>query len=319
MVLHRSNFNIPARLSFQPFVVNWHIAEAEIVEWVEEPKLRNDWLRVRIEEALVFGGLGEMDEIRRPGISSITALIARHSIPPDVLRPHENCHNTLDVSDRRFKVLVCQRPEFKDGPWALAPGEVTRNAWIMYEEFRNLEADPDPELAWLWSVLKFLNKWGLWSFDRGYSEDRPSLPLRIMPPSALHPVQEPKKPDFVLLVPHLLKEEQERYRKALLPSNRLRWLRSHRLEHETADEYPFIRVRRSCCSHTIEATITIDHIAKIQSGICKRCHKVFQKETRHKKSYCSERCFNAAGVQRWREKQRKAAKKGAGNGTKKAR
>lgn len=117
------------------------------------------------------------------------------------------------------------------------------------------------------------------------------------------------RPDFVLVMPHLLRAQQERYRAALLPSNARPWLRSHPLSLGTTDEYPFFLVERSYCNQAIEATITIDHLAGLEFGICKRCHKVFQKETRHKRSCCSERCFNAAGVQRWREKQRKTARK----------
>jgi hypothetical protein len=85
----------------------------------------------------------------------------------------------------------------------------------------------------------------------------------------------------------------------------------HPVNLDTAAEFPFYRVQKSCCVDAIDATITIDHLSGVKHGICKRCRKVFEKETRHKKNYCSERCFNAAGVQRWREKQRKAAKKGA--------
>lgn len=326
MVLHRSNFVIPARFSFQPYSVEWRLVSAEIVDWVEEPKLRQmmskppddpekTWLRVRIEVPEVSGSEGVL-RLHIPGIGiypSHTVHMDRASIPADVLLAHENHRNTPDVADRWFRVLICQKPEFKYGLWALGPGEVTKSAWIMRDEFINLEADPDPALGWGWSVRRFLNKWGIWEQDKGYTEDwtvnslvHPRIPL-----SALMSEQKSERPDFLLVMPHLLKKQQEKYRKALLPGSRLSWLRSHRLEHTTADEFPFIRVRRSFCSEAIEATITIDHIERFKFGICKRCHKVFQKETRHKKSYCSERCFNAAGVHRWREKQRKAAKKGA--------
>lgn len=123
--------------------------------------------------------------------------------------------------------------------------------------------------------------------------------------------QKPDRPDFVMVIPHLLKAEQERYRKALLPRNARQWLRRRPLNLIPADEFPFFRVCKSFCADAVETTITIDHLAERKFGICKRCHKDFQKETQHEKNYCSERCFNAAGVQRWREKQRKAAKKEA--------
>ncbi len=314
MVLQRSIFEIPARFSFQPYSAKWRYANAEMVEWVEESKLRpimaestdepeKTALRVRIGAPDLYGFAFELEP-------SHTVLMDRASIPPDVLQPHENYRNTPDVSDRSFQVLIYQKPEFKDGIWSLKPGDTTKNAWLMRDEFLSLEADP--ELGWDWSVRQFLNKWGLWSLDSGFTEDWASYrnPLRMLAPSASRPTQQQNRPDFVLVMPHLLREQQERYSKALLPSNRRNWLRSHPLRLETVDEPPFFLVRGSSCSPAIETTITIDHLAERQFGICKRCHSVFEKETRHRKSYCSERCFNAAGVQRWREKQRKAAKKG---------
>jgi len=322
MVLHRSNFEVPAQLNFLPYAVEWRFVRAETVDWVEGPKLLGisskepkdsdkTWLRVRIEIPKPSTNLYNFDF---PGIGAhpmYTVLMNRASIPTDVLPAHENCHNAPDVSDRWFQTLVCQIPELKSGLWNLKPGEVTKNAWIMRDEFVNLEANPDPVLGWDWSVRGFLNKWGIWEYDRGYSEDwaaRP--PLLMMPPSVSLSESIYKSPDFLLVMPHLLKAQQEMFRKALLPSNSRPWLGSHPLGLETADKFPFFRVRRSDCHHAIEATITIDHLEKRQFGICKRCRKVFQRKTRHKKNYCSERCFNAAGVQRWRLKQRLKAKRG---------
>jgi len=83
------------------------------------------------------------------------------------------------------------------------------------------------------------------------------------------------------------------------------------LSLETADELPLYFVRESYCKSAIEAVITIDHFKKRRFGICKRCHALFKKETRHKKSYCSDPCINAANVQRWRDRQRTLQKKGA--------
>ena len=58
MVLHRSNFEIPAQLSFRPYAAEWRIALAETVEWEFNPILvigakavspEKTWVRVRIE------------------------------------------------------------------------------------------------------------------------------------------------------------------------------------------------------------------------------------------------------------------------------
>jgi hypothetical protein len=328
MVLHRSNFEIPARFSFQPYVAEWRFVSVETVEWDEEPKLKKvfqkkednsekTWVRVRIEVP-DMSDPGNSLGFYIPGIGvhpSYTVLMNRTSIPPDVLQAHENYSNTPDISGRYFSVLICQKPEFKDGLWALKPGEVTKNAWIMRDEFLSLGADPDPESGWDWSARHFLNKWGLWGFGQVYVEDWDLAYLQALMEPLLSVRGERAykidKSGFVMVIPHLLKEQQERYRKALLPSNARPWLRSHPLNLDTADEFPFFRAHKSYCSDAIDTTITIDHLAERQFGICKRCHNVFQKETRHKKSYCSERCFNAAGVQRWRENQRNKTKKGA--------
>jgi hypothetical protein len=219
------------------------------------------------------------------------------------LQAHENYHNTPDLPGRTFQVLICRKTEFKDGLWALKPGEITKSAWIMRDEFLNLEADP--ELGWDWAVRQFLNKWGMWDSDRGFSEDWASRPITLMAPSALRQGPKTERPDFMLVTPHLLREQQAKYRRALLPSHARSWLRSHPMSLESADEFPFFRVRSSYCSSAIEATITIDHLADIKFGICKRCHKVFEKEKKYKMSYCSRSCANAASVARFREKQRK--------------
>jgi hypothetical protein len=107
---------------------------------------------------------------------------------------------------------------------------------------------------------------------------------------------------------HLLQNQQERYRKAIFSANARRWLSLHPLDLATAGEFPFHRLRKSCCSDAIEATITIDHLAERRFGICKRCHKVFEKEKQYRMDYCSRTCANAASVERFRERQRKERK-----------
>jgi hypothetical protein len=112
-------------------------------------------------------------------------------------------------------------------------------------------------------------------------------------------------------VPHLLKKQQEDYRKAILPAKANSWLRSHPPRLDTAEEFPFFRVRASYCVNAIEATITIDHLSGIKHGICERCHNVFEKEKKYRMSYCSRSCASAASVERFRNRQRKDLKKGA--------
>jgi len=318
MILQRANFNVPARFTFQPFAAKWRFVGAELVEWVEEPKLRplfgeaeedpeKTWLRVCIEVPDPDGdgiGLGGLGSLYGCGLyRSYRVLMERASIPPNVLQAHENCHNTPDVLGRSFQVLICQKHEFKDSPWGLKPADATKNAWIMSNEFLNLEEDRESD--WEFNVWQFLNKWGIWEPGRGFTEDWSASPIQIALPHVPLLKQEIDKPDFLLVMPHLLKEKQGMYRRAVLPSNSRAWLRSHPLSLGTAEEFPFFRVRTNYCSHAIEATITIDHLAEIKHGICKRCHKVFEKEKKYKMVYCSRTCANAASVERFRERQRK--------------
>ena len=320
MVLRRANFEIPAQFSFQPFAGSWRFASAETLEWAEEPGLRlmsfeprdnaeKTGVRVRIDvpDMSAPGNTGTAFMLGLGSYVSYTVIMDRASIPPDVVQPHENYLNTPDVSGRLFSGLICQKPEFKDPLFALSPGDAKKNAWIMRDEFFNLQADP--QLGWDWSVRRFLNRWGLWNYSRGYTEDWASMPIRILSPSAPLPDRKRDTPDFTLVMPHLLKELREKYRTAILPSNARAWLRSHPLSLETADERPFFFVRRRFCKDAIEATITIDHLAMRRFGFCKRCGNQFEQETQHKRNFCSRRCIQAAGVKRWRAKQKLEAKR----------
>ena len=310
MILQRANFNVPARFSFQPYTAIWDLETAETVEWAEDPTLlrkiftpaderpEKSWLRVRVGVA-VYGGLEMLYGFGdRP---SYVVLMDRASIPPDVLSAHANHRNTPDIAGHQFPVLICRKPEFIDSLWALKPGQVTKNAWIMRDEFLNLDTENDWEL----NLLRFLNKWGMWDSGRGFSEDWALRPLTLLPPSAPPGVQESDRPDFVLVTPHSLKGQRDKYRRARLQSNARSWLRSHPLSLETGDEFPFFRVRSSYCRAAIEATITIDHLSGVKAGICKWCHGVFEKEKNYRMSFCGRSCANAASVARFRERQRK--------------
>lgn len=316
MVLHQSNFEIPARFSFQPFIAEWFFAVAETVEWTDAPTLKmafqpdgdseKNWLMIRIEVPET-----EFSTRLMLGFEPVfqTVLMDRSSVPPDVLQAHENHRNTPDISGRSFRMLICRKPEFKDRIWDLTPGKPTKNAWLMRDEFLNLTSDS--ELDWGQSARRFLNKWGLWSIGRGYERAWTAHYPMLAKLATAGTRELVDTPDFTIVMPHLLKAHQERYRRALMPSKARNWLSLHPLHLSTAGKFPFFRVNKSYCSEAIEATITIDHLGEKRFGICKRCHKVFEKETNHEKNYCSKPCINAASVQRWREKQRNAAKKGA--------
>jgi len=104
----------------------------------------------------------------------------------------------------------------------------------------------------------------------------------------------------------LMRRKREEYRKALESRNGHRWLSTASpLSFSTTEKPPYFLVERHFCEDAIRATITIDHLAGRRFGFCKRCGKQFEQETKHDKNYCSRECINAAGVKRWREKQRK--------------
>lgn len=317
MVLQRVNFEIPARFSFRPFSARWEIRTAELLDWPEEPKpigkfripaigspmvkprmaslMEREWVTVRIDASggstagmLDLYGLG-------PG-SSHTVEMYRNDIPSDVLRPHENQRTSPDISGRTFSVLVCSKPEFKTILTQAKPGDAAKNAWAMRDEFLNLDgADSNDPLDWLWSLRQFLNRWGLWS-----------------PGLGVHSRMLAEMPGFAVAFPHQLRERREEYRKALERKNARKWLSTAPIVNfTTTDKWPYFLAERFYCDEAIRTTITIDHLAERKFGFCKRCGRQFEQETEHKKNYCSRQCIQAAGVQRWREKQRKAAKKGA--------
>jgi hypothetical protein len=186
------------------------------------------------------------------------------------------------------------------------PGVAKKNAWIMREEFLNLPAYDGSD--WNSNLCRFLNRWGLWGTGQQFTAGTlgkayPNLSLLSGLPLY--------RREVVCLAPEMVKEQHKKYSRGLLPTNRRNWLRSHPMSLQTVDEPPYFHVRRSYCTDAIETTITIDHLADRQFGICKRCHSVFEKETQHKKDYCSRTCINAANIQRWREERRKLQQKGA--------
>jgi hypothetical protein len=305
MVLHRSNFDIPARFCFRPFSVRWEVRTAELMDWWEPPKSNlllgppigrkpeSEWVSVRIDPSgFAFGGLSEL--------TAHTVQIHRKDIPRDVLNQQENCRNTLDISGRHFTVLVGFYPEsnsiLPQSKWK--PDEKTKNAWIMRDEFLNLSVSDESE--WPVCLKQFLNKWGLWSygivFDVSLAEERPG---------------------FVLEFPHLLSQKRTEYRKALQLESARKWLSTanplFQFPHgiSAMDKWPHFLVERSYCEDAIRATITIDHLAERKFGICERCHELFEKETKHKKRYCSESCINAANVKQWRDRHRKGEQRNA--------
>lgn len=318
MVLQRTNFEIPARFRFRPFSARWEIRTAELLGWPEEPKpiarfrvpsigspmakpriaslMEREQVTVRIYAP--GGSTAGMLDLYGIGLGpSHTVEMYRDDIPQDVLPSAENRRTSPDISGRTFSVLVCSKPEFKSLFPQSGPGDAIKNAWAMRDEFLNLDgADSDDPFDWLWSLRQFLNRWGLWAPGLGYHVGVLSAEL----------------PGFAVAFPHQLRERREEYRKALERKNARKWLSTTPpLNFTTIDEWPHFLAERFYCDEAIRTTITIDHLADRKFGFCKRCGKQFEQETAHKKNYCSRQCIQAAGVKRWRDKQRKASRKGA--------
>jgi hypothetical protein len=313
MVLRRSNFEIPARFSFRPFSARWIRCDAELVEWYEKPEPLGGFpplpvkpiapfaterekvlVRIEVPDDSTSGMLAAMGLGPCP---SHTVELFRDNVPSDVLRPHENRRKTPDISGREFAVLVCKRREFESFlPSGWKPGDVEKNAWAMRAEFFDLDEDD-----WEWNLQLFLNRWGLWNYGAGFQVGFGE-----------------RMPGFALVLPHLLKEKREQYRKALALKSARAWLSTKQpLSISTMDRPPYFRVERFFCEDAIQATITIDHLAGRQFSFCKRCRRLFEHETLHKKNYCSRQCIQAAGVKRWRSKQKKkATTKGANRNAK---
>jgi hypothetical protein len=302
---HPSNIAIPARFIFRPFSTHWETCCAEIISWRDETPTflgrRSRALIASAEDVLVrvdvpfFAGLGQSFREFYPLESSYTVAIYRSEVPGNVLQPYENPRDTPDIAGREFSVLACARREFEKVVPSLTPKGVAKNAWKMRNEFLNMEKETD-------ALCSFLNRWGLWSHDRGY-----------------HVELDKKMPGLVLALPHLLWEQRDKYRSALAGSPRT-WLSTARpLSFRRIDETPYFIVDRSYCEEALEATITIDHLSNAKFGICKRsdCRRLYVRETKQKRLYCTTRCAHLANVRKLRAEKRKTESKGRNYATRK--
>lgn len=309
---HNSNFEIPARFSFRPFSARWQIGTVEIVGWWEKPKYagapaiglpmikplkelpEHEQITVRIEvpDESTAGMLGGLYGL---GLNpSHTVEMFRADIPTDILAPHESRKTSQDISGRTFSVLMCSKPEFKALFPQSGPGDAVKNAWAMRDEFLNLDGtDSADPFDWIWNLRQFLNKWGLWQYGLGYYTGMMSTEI----------------PGFAVVFPHQLRVKRNEYRKALEHKGARKWLSTaHPLSFSTTAAPPYFLVERFYCEDAIQATITIDHLAERQFGICKRhdCRKLFEHTTRQWRLYCSPECAHLANIRKLRAEKRKA-------------
>jgi hypothetical protein len=317
MVLQRGNFEIPAEFAFRPFAAQWVICQAELMDWGEVPERSIDSAPQKTaNEDFIYSDSGFRQRRMVPDCDSVIARVevsvsaksatgmlaaartashhsheirlSRAAVPTSILRPHENPRNTTNLNGRAFKILVCHKPEFRRW-WGLAlkPGDIEKNAWLMRDEFFGLD-----ERKWISDLLHFLNRWGLWSKDYGFSSD---LGKRL--------------PGFVVVAPEVMLQKWNAYKKALV--NAETWLSTaDPLTFRTMHKPPYFLVERLYCEDALKATITIDHLKKRRFGFCQRCGKIFEKEFKKEKNYCSDRCYGAAATKRCRDKKRDAVRNG---------
>jgi hypothetical protein len=320
MVLHANNLGIPARFSFRPRVAEWHAALAELVDWAEESsgslkpliafgtpiekvqRKTGDKVIIRVTPPVDVGKkLGasltkEMLYGIHEDSSDFDLEMPRKELPDGLLHPDETPTTAPDIAGREFVVLVSQLPESANGPLQLATrvkeAEIKeRNVWAMRNRFFSLE----PSVV---ELKTFLNTWGPWDAERRYPGN--GFSFRSLP--------------FALVVPDAIWRQRETYRKAVSGFARS-WLRTAKpLTFSTLNEWPHFLVERFTCQDALEATITIEHMRKAKYGFCKRCRGMFERDTLHKKNYCSRKCIQADATARWRANQKKESK---GKGTKK--
>jgi hypothetical protein len=309
---HSSNLEIPARFSFRPYNAHWEICWAEVVGWGEEPHglralmslakaghpiISSDYIPVRVNipipDSTSNSSLGMLYGLRNEIAYEIT--MNRRDIPYGVIKPREDMDNSPYISGRdAFPVLAYCNSAFAKSLMIpkVKPGEKEKNAWVMREEFLNLDDD-------LISLLRFLNRWGMWDFYPGYNAG--TLNADPLP--------------FVLEFPHLLLRQRDNFRRALAGSSTT-WLKQdNSLSFSPMDKAPYFLVKRSYCKETITATITIDHLRKAKFGICKLpdCGKLFQHKTQQKKLYCKTEHAHLANVRKLRADAKLAKSKGRKN------
>lgn len=281
MLLHRNNFIIQARFSFMPFEANpWTVRTAKLLDWQEE-----DLGKYGKNLTLTLKLPLPQDEAEHQCEVTIGAELGIAAILPPKATPDRS---------PSFPIFLCESSSFR-------PGEKTKSAWAMRNDFLNMAVGSEPEM--IRNMHLFLNKWGMW-LERAEPANS-ELEQRLAPAfTQMNPIY-----GFSVAFPYFMLRKREEYRRALLPQNAGAWLgKSDPLHLTQGSKPPYFYADRKGCQSAIEATITIDHLAGRRFGFCRRCGHEFQLETKHQKNYCSTTCMNADNVARWREKQQEKAK-----------
>lgn len=298
---HANNFNIPVHFRFRPYKMRWYVCSAEVISEIEPaaslvfcpPTLPPPTLpmfsplkrvRARVHLPLEAKQLSAMLESRYDLMPYTKRSVEMYvnQLPSGLIGQDGPIPNNLYRDGCWLTVLVCQREEFRGGTLGIEPEGPKKNAWVMRDEFLNLEKDVS-------FLCEFLNRWGMWSDGPGFARE-----FGI-------------SDDLRMLMPHHAWTLQETFRKALIGSSKRWHSDAKRLVLSQSDERPYFFVDRSYCRDAIEATITIDHLSNAEFGICKRhdCRRLFQHTTKQRRLYCSPHCAHLANVRKLRAAKKK--------------
>jgi hypothetical protein len=297
-----SNISIPARFVFRPYRVQWVRTWALIEDWaVSREKVSQLGVFAELlgkpqtpkrDDVLVRIGIPRMEYSSGwPRSDFFECELKRCDLPPDCLQPHETPETTPDIECRVIELLACRLDVVNGIEATQQPNENAEDAWTMREQFFNLEKDT---LA----LCQFLTRWGHWNYQRQFEPGT----LRVHP--------------FTIVFPHRLWSLRDSYIKAVAGSPRSWLTTAAPLSLKETDKPPYLIVQRSRCEDAIQATITIDLLAKVKFGICKRhdCRRLFKRVTAQKRLYCTPKCAHLANVRKLRAKKKKTESTGRKHG-----
>jgi hypothetical protein len=156
------------------------------------------------------------------------------------------------------------------------------DAWTLRDEFLRVKRNlPD--------LVRFLNRWGTWSWDTRYSR------------TGLLGDEGKWEPSFVFADPIWFYQDSI---KNALQGDPSVWLSHSRLGgFSTKDKFPYFEYRTSTCKEAIEATITFDLVQGTKFRLCalKDCRVPFKLESGHKRRFCMQYHAHLASVRRTRK------------------
>jgi hypothetical protein len=272
--------NIPIAFEWHPYPASWKIATATITGL--KPRSMNRYLRAKVQD----------------GDKCFLVDFDAWSVVKTIRTLGQRRSDTVELVGCELELLVC-RVKFRARDRQADP-------WTMRRDFLRLKRDTK-------ALLAFMNKWGVW----GPTETS----LTFIPEGANPPVTRKLSPlhlggdadggmmdrffDNALnyLLPIDLWMFQQECRTGLLkPAEN--WLGKNPLRQLISRKgYPHHVLRAIGCQKAIVDTIVIDHLRKVQFGLCARsdCSAPFAITTRHKREYCCQYCAHIESVRKQRK------------------